>query len=582
MKQTEQRDRIDIKSKRGTWKRFAKLLLKCHLPWLSLAAYIAVSVFSINTGVDETDYTAQLFAGDTGVALVSTLLGVMLLNMLLTNLTVFFSNLTTSQMNRNMRSKLTEKILHLPMSFFKEGDPRDEIYRIVHNSIVISSTVMLVILPIAFCFYKTAVIFLRVFKYDWRLSLILIAFIPIQILVAFIFGRINFSLSERDSGISAGLTHRLAEMITNIPLAKAFAKEDREAAEGKNLADRLYKNTVKGGWFDQLKDLSESVISLIQAAVMVIVGALLLRNGDITTRNWVSFFMFSSTFSGAVYEILIYWNNLKVIQGGGDRVAEIMYAVEESKSGDAVEHLSGDIKIENLDFGYDENTPVLKNINAVFPQGSRTALLGESGSGKTTLLNLILRIYNPKSGQITVEGRNISEYALYDYRKQFAMISQNEMLFSGTVRENLVYGHENTSDEVLIAAAEKSGAWEFISKLPQGLDTKIDEYGGNLSGGQRQRLSLTRALLSDAPYLILDEPAAALDAIATENLINVLKDISEGRTLIVIGHTPSILPLVERAVILENGTVAAQGPVNELIRTNSFLRAFTEGKEAAE
>jgi len=576
----EHEDQIRLKAKKGTWKRFFKLLLKCRLPWISLIAYIILELFFINMSVDETDLTAQLFAGDIGAALVTKLIGVMLLNLVLANIIVFTSQLTTAQMDRNMRLVLTEKIMRLPMSFFRDENPREAIYRIVHNSIVISSTVMLVILPIAFALYKSAAIFGRVFKYDWRLSTILLAVVPLQLFLAFLFGRINFSLSEREAHINSDLTHRLAEMITNIPLAKAFAKEEREAKDGNELIDRLYKVTIKGGWFDQFRDLSQTAVNLLQAAVLTAVGAALLADGGISTRNWVTFFMFSSTFSGAIYELTMYWNNLKVIQGGGDRVAEIMNAEEERWDGEDLERLSGDLEVSKVTFGYSEELPVLKEVSAVFPEGSRTALLGVSGCGKTTLLNLILQIYCPQSGRITVGGKDISSFKLRDYRKQFVMVSQDDMLFSGTIRENLIYGYDSVSSEALQDALARSGAAEFVNALPEGLETRLSEYGGNLSGGQKQRLSLARALISRAPFLVLDEPAAALDAIATEELIRTLKNASAGRTLIVIGHTPSILPLVERAVILENGKVSCQGDIATLRETSGFLRAFSGEEES--
>lgn len=567
-------DQLTLKQKKGTWKRYIKLFPKCHLPWVWLLLYIVLSLGVVNIGISETDYTAQLFAGDTSAALVAKLIGVMLINLIGGNLVVFIGGVTSSRITRNMRIVLFDKVMRLPMSYFKEENPRDAIYRIVRNASVIESTLMFVIIPLVTAGYTAFAVFERVFKYDWRLSVILLAFIPLQILIAFIFGRLAFSLSERDSAVNAGLMQKLAELVMNIPLAKAFAKEKKEIENGEELTARLYKIDIKSNWLSQFKDLSETAVSLLQSVVIVLVGVLLLKNEEITTRSWVAFFMFSSVFSGAIAQFMMYWNNLKGIQGGADRVAEIMDAPEEDRKGSPCEHMRGDIKLENVQFGYEEDKPILRGVSCEFKDNCVTALLGVSGCGKTTLVNLLTRLYSPQEGSITIEGKSVYDYALDDYRDQFVMVSQNGMLFSGSVRENVCYGNENVSDEAFFEALKRAGAWDFVNALPNGADTLLEEYASNISGGQKQRLSIARALLSDAHYIILDEPAASMDAVAVSELMGILKDISKNRCMIIIAHTPAVLSLADRVVIIENGIASAWGEASEVQKTNGFLREF--------
>ena len=572
----ENKDRIQLKEKQGTWRRFVKLFAKCRLPWVWLAAYVALEVLFVNVGVDQTDAMAQLFAGDTGG--LSVVIVLIVVNLVLANLVVFVGAVTSARIDRNMRQTLTEKLMRLPMSFFKDENPRDAIYRIVQNCVVITSTIMLFLIPVATAGYKAIKIISRVFTHDWRLSAVMLAFVPLQILIAFLFGRVSFSLSEREAHLGASLTHRLAEIITNIPLAKAFAQEKRESERSEELVDRLYKVSIKGGWLEQFKDLSQTAVSLAQSVVIALTGMALLRGGTITTRSWISFFLFSGTFSGAVYELMMYWNNIKTIQGGADRVAEIMDAVEEDPSGESVTTLSGDLTVENVAFHYDPAQPVLQNVSCTFPQDSATALLGPSGCGKTTLTSLLMRLYEPQSGTITVNGHPISHYALADYRRQFVMVSQNEMLFSGTIRENVCYGNGQVPEEKVLDALKKANAYDFVMALPDGLDSRVEEYGGNFSGGQRQKLAVARAVLSDAPYVILDEPAASMDALATSELMDTLKKLCEGRCLIVIAHSASVLELAERVVVLADGAVTYQGPVDRAVEESDFVRAFV-GRE---
>lgn len=574
-------DKINLKQKKGTWKRFVKLFPKCRLPWIFVVAYIVIDVVGVNIGISETDYTAQLFAGDTSAALVTKLIAVLILNILSSNFVIFVGGVTSARINRNMRGVLLNKVMRLPMSYFKDENPREAIYRIVQNAVVIDSTLMFVLLPLFTSAYTAVRVFGRVFQHDWRLSAILLGFIPLQMLIAFVFGRINRSVGERSAALNAGLMQKLSELITNIPLAKAFAKEQKETENGDELVSRLYKVSIKSSWLSEFKDLSQTVLDLLQSIIMVAVGFLLLRNEQITTRAWVSFFMFASLFSGSVYNFMMYWSNLKSIQGGAERVAEIMDAPEESLKGEPCEAMKGNIKLEHIRFGYEEEKPILSDVSCEFKDNAVTALLGVSGCGKTTLVNLLTRLYIPQEGSITVSDKSVHSFALDDYRNQFVMVSQNSMMFSGSIRENVCYGNGNVSEEAFNEALKGAGAYEFVMSFPDGADTRLEEYGNNLSGGQRQRLAVARALLSDAHYLILDEPAASMDAIAVAELMEVLKNAAKNRCMIIIAHTAAVLSLAERVVIIENGVVSAQGDISEVEKTSGFLREFA-GKEAAQ
>ncbi len=570
-------DKLSVHTKKGIWKRFIRMLLKCRLPWIWLTAYIILDFSTINFGLSETDYTAQLFSGDTSPELLAKLIGILVLNLLLSDAVVFVRMVTEAKINRNMRELLLEKIMKLPMKWFKDENPREAVYRILRNAQAVDSTIILFVLPIAAALYKSVSIFGRIFSYDWRLSIILVAFIPVQLLMGFLFGRINYSLNEKESGLKAELMRRLAELAANIPVAKAFAKENKETENGSELTERLYRLDIKGSWISQFMDLSETASSLVQSLIMVTVGYFLLKNSEITTRAWVTFFMFSSLFTNAVFELLMYWNNVKLIQGGAERIADIMDAEEEDRSGKECPRLEGDIAVSHLSFSYDKDKPVLKDVSCTFKDGCVTALLGVSGCGKTTLSSLLMRLYEPDHGEISVGGTNVKEFALPAYRRHFVAVSQNPMLFSGTIRENVCYGNKGVDDAALKAALEKAGAMEFVSSLPDGLETMLEEYGDNLSGGQKQRIALARALLSDAHYIILDEPAASMDAIAVGELTKILKDSAENRCMIIIAHDKPILSACDRIIVIEEGKVSCEGTRDEVFANSSFVREMRGG-----
>lgn len=569
-------DKIDIKQTKGVWLRLLKVYPKCRLPILWILAYILMSMSSINIGLSETEYTAQLFAGDTSAELVTKLIAAILLNTMSSGLLIYLRGLTEARIDRNMRLVLQEKVSRLPMSYFQDTNPRDEVYRISSKAIFVQSSITLFILPVATCLYSMAKVVTRIFSYDWRLSLVMLGLIPLNILVAFLFGRINFFLAKRETTINTRLTRKLAEMITNIPLAKAFAKEEEETERGKSYIDRLYRLNIKSSWLSQVKDISDSLLSLLLSVAICLVGYLLIGSGEITKRAWISFFLFSGVFSGSVTEILMYWQNIKTIQGGADDVCRVMEAEEENYKGEPCPTLSGDIEIKNLHFSYTEDKPVLKGFSCHFPATGVTALLGESGCGKTTLTHLICRLYTPQAGEITVGGKDIQPYALKEYRKQFMVVSQNSLLFSGTIRENLSYGQGHPGDEALYESLKQAGAYDFVIALPEGLDTPLTEYGGNLSGGQKQRLTLARAMLSQAPYLILDEPIAAMDALATAEFLQTIRAAAKDRCVILISHTDAALKVADHAVIIQDGVLDAEGSVQDLAGENEFLRALSE------
>lgn len=576
-KKQNNQDNIRIRQKKGTWLRFFKTLIKCRLPWVWLAVYLVLYFGFITVGVDVTDRTAQLFSGDVSAQLVASLIGLMILNIIGEALTGFVRSVVSARTNRNMRGIVLKKVLRLPLGFFQEENPRETIYRIVNNSIVVDSTIMLFIIPLCGGLYTMIQIFTRVFRYDWRLSLIMLIFVPLVLFIAFLFGRISFSISEQDSGLLASLTQRLSEMMTNIPLAKAFAKESAEEEKGKALTARLYKINIKSNWFDQFQNLSQTIVSLLQAAAITVTGVLLIKDGSLDRRAWVSFFMFSGVFMTAVSDLTMLWNNIKIIQGNADRLSEIMNAEEEPKNGTPCGRLSGGILMENVRFGYTDEQTVLDGISCSFPENSVTALLGVSGCGKTTVANLITRLYQPQEGTITVGGKSISEYALDDYRKNFSVVSQNAMLFSGTIRENVLYGNENVTEQQLTDAMKNAGAYDFVMNLSGGLEAKLEEYGNNLSGGQRQKLAMARALLSDTPFLILDEPVASMDAVAVNEMMEILAQQAKQRCVIVIAHTPAVLKLAQHVIVIENGRIESESSADEAMQNSSFVKDFMRG-----
>ncbi len=235
----------------------------------------------------------------------------------------------------------------------------------------------------------------------------------------------------------------------------------------------------------------------------------------------------------------------------------------------------GEVRFENVTFSYDPDTPVLCDLNLVAPPGKTTALVGLSGAGKTTVFNLLQRFWTPAEGVIRIDGQPISEVSLASLRQQIALVSQDVFLFEGTIRENIVAGRENATEEEVIAAAKAAQAHDFICSLPNGYDTQVGELGSQISGGQRQRISLARAFLKNAPIILLDEPTSALDSETEQSIQTALQELTRGRTTIVIAHRLATVANADVIHVMDKGRVIESGRHRELIeRGGLYARLY--------
>ena len=240
-----------------------------------------------------------------------------------------------------------------------------------------------------------------------------------------------------------------------------------------------------------------------------------------------------------------------------------------------------DIAFQNVDFGYDERQ-VLKDVSFTIPEESSTAIVGPSGSGKTTLCSLLARFYDPQGGSITLGGHDLREFTCDSLLRNLSMVFQNVYLFHDTVQANLLFGKPDATEEEMIAAAKKARCHDFILALPNGYDTVLGEGGGTLSGGERQRISIARAILKDAPIIILDEATASIDP-ENEHLIqDALTELTRGKTVITIAHRLATVRNADQILVISDGRVAEHGTHEELLAKDGIYRRFTEIREKAE
>ena len=403
-----------------------------------------------------------------------------------------------------------------------------------------------------------------------RLALVMFATFPIIMVGAIFFGRFVRKLSKQRQQELAETNTTVIETLSNIQDVKAFTNEDLEnrrygiAIDGVvEIALRLAKYKAR---------FSAFIIALLFGSIffIIIVGVRMVMNDQMSLGELVQFITYTGILGASIGGLSNFYTEIVKAIGGTERIREILDTESEVALRDDWKrnlHLKGAIEFNQVSFTYPTRTDieVLKNVNLKVPFGQKIALVGQSGSGKSTIARLLMRYYSVQSGSIKVDGKNVEDYDITDYRFNVAIVPQDVLLFGGSIKENISYGRPDATDEEILQAAEQSNSWEFISKFPEQLETLVGERGIQLSGGQRQRIAIARAMLKNPAILILDEATSALDA-ESEHLVQMaLEKLMVGRTSVIIAHRLSTIKDADTIYVLDNGAVVESGTHTELL-----------------
>lgn len=419
---------------------------------------------------------------------------------------------------------------------------------------------------------------------NWKLTLlstipIPLVFFSLRIVAKYV--RPAFRFRQKQLG---DLNAMLNDNLAGIREIKAFTREPEEAIRIHRQIDNYRQSLLKAlklmATFQPFVDFTSSLGVLI----VIYFGGRLALQGELPVSDLVAFFLYLEMFYAPVRSLSGAWEAIQSSLAGADRVSELLAETQEPHNVSGATPLNGrargDISFNAVSFNYIEDVSVLEDISLNVPAHSVTALVGPTGVGKSTLVSLIPRFYDVSTGSITLDGRDIRQYTLDTLRQQISIVLQDVFLFYGTVRENLLFGRPDANEEQMIAAAKAANAHDFIKDLPQGYDTLIGERGVKLSGGQKQRLSIARAILKDAPILILDEATSSVDT-ETEMLIQeALEHLMQGRTTIIIAHRLSTVRNADQIVVLEEKSIREMGSHEELLGLNDGLyrRLYTVQK----
>ncbi|HEY5700540.1 MAG TPA: lipid A export permease/ATP-binding protein MsbA [Gammaproteobacteria bacterium] len=478
-----------------------------------------------------------------------------------------------SKVVMDLRSRMFEKLLSLPSSAFDHHTSGSLISKVTFNAAQVTEACTQVVTILVRDSIAVMGLLAWMLYLDWKLTLIAVVVAPIIIVVVRYFSRRLRNVSTALQENMGGITHVLQESIEGQKVVRSFGGQEYEKNRFDKAANRVRQLEVKFASAASANAPVAQFVTAIGLSVMLYLAAIQVKEGTLTIGTFVSFF----AAMGLVFSPLKRLTGVNGRLQKGIAAAQSIFAlIDEGSEPDSgtkeIPRARGKIEFDNVDFGYGENRqPALKNVSLLIEPGESIALVGASGSGKTTLVNLILRFYHPDKGRILLDDTPLEELTLKSLRGQTALVSQDIVLFNGTVAENIAYGPlSSCSRSAIIDSARSASAMAFIDALPKGLDTEVGENGVRLSGGQRQRLAIARAFLKDAPVLILDEATSSLDSAVEKDVQAALSELRRNRTTIIIAHRLSTIEDADRIVVMNEGRIVETGTHATLLEKNSL------------
>ncbi len=518
-------------------------------------------------------------AGDTRVGLLVLVVVVGLLLQLITEVVRMFDTqlqvATGQTVAYDLRARLLSHLQALGLRHHILGKTADSVYRLEADAYCVHDLVMAGFLPLVTAFLKLTVMFAILARLDPSLALLSLAVVPFLFISLRYYSVRMIDRAERVKELESQLLARAYETLSSIRIVKSFAREQYELGRFVRSGAETMRARLRLTWQESIFSVVVSGITLTGTALVLGVGGLHVLRGELTIGSLLVVIAYLAAVYNPLSSIAHTTGSLQQAVVSARRVREVLALTPEPldvPGGLDAAGIVGEIRFESVGFAYDATRPILSEVSFSAKPGELIAVVGLTGAGKTTLVSLIPRFFEPTSGRVLVDGHDVADYALRSLRERIALVPQDTVLFEGTIAENIRYGRLEATDQEVEAAARAAQVHGFVERLPQGYATPIAEAGATLSGGERQRLGIARALLKDAPILILDEPTSSLDAISEQSVFDALKHLRDGRTTIVIAHRLSTVRDASRILVLHEGRLIAQGTHDHLLVSSDLYR----------
>lgn len=495
----------------------------------------------------------------------------------------YFTNVISYKTVRDLRRDVFCKFNDVPLSYIDTHSHGDLISRVINDVDAVGDGLSQMFLQLFSGIVTILGTMVFMFIIDWRIALAVIILTPLSLFVAAFIGKMTHNRFARQQQLQGDISSYVEEYVGNQRIVKAFSYEDRAFENFEKYNQELYTVGFKAQFAGALANPSTRFVNATVYAAVGIFGAITAIAGTLSVGQLSCFLTYANQYTKPFNEVTGVLTQLQTAIAAAGRVFDVLDAEDEPEDKPdsiKVENCKGNVKIENVNFSYVKDKPLITNFSLDVKSGSHIAIVGPTGCGKTTFINLLMRFYDIDSGKISIDGVDIKDMERDELRKLYGMVLQDSWLFCGTIMENLKYGNPNATDEEVIEAAKAAYAHSFIRRMPDGYDTMISEGGGNLSQGQKQLLCIARAMLSNPTMLILDEATSSIDTLTEIRVQKAFAKIMQGRTSFVVAHRLSTIKESDVILVMRDGNIIEQGTHDELLAKGGFYKKLYESQFA--
>ena len=485
----------------------------------------------------------------------------------------YILTIVSAKYTRDLRNQIINKISRLPIAYFDKNQYGDTLSRMTNDIEVIATSLSQEITDVSLSLTMLIGIMIIMLTISVPLSLISFVVVPISVLVVGrIMGHAQKYFVDRQTTLGL-LNSRIEEDYSGQIIIKSNSHEAASMQEFSNVNQRLTKITMRAQFLSSLSFPVTHIFTNLGYVAIAVLGGIFTVNGQLTIGALQAFIQYVSRFNRPITEIASTTSTIQSLLASSERVFEFLNEPEEEPDpvpAQTIEKVKGEVEFHDVNFGYLENTPVIKNFSVKVKPGMKVAIVGPTGAGKTTIINLLMRFYDPTSGYITIDGVPTREMKRADVRKLFGMVLQDTWLFNGTVEDNLRYGNQSATLDDIKRAAKASNVNHVIEALPHAYRSEISEDSDNISAGEKQLITIARAMVANPPMMILDEATSNVDT-RTEQLIqDSFERLTHGRTSFVIAHRLSTIRNSDLILVMKDGNIVEQGDHAELLKRKGF------------
>lgn len=475
--------------------------------------------------------------------------------------------------SRRMRNDLSDKINRLPLSYFDRQSFGDILSRVTNDVDLIGQTLNQSLSQLVSSFTLIVGIIIMMFTISWQLTLVELVSVPVSFLLVMIIVKISQKHFRRQQNALGDINGIVEEIYSSHNVVKVFNGQEKAEREFEEINKVMASSALKGQFLSgMMMPVMNTVANISYVLVCLVGGMMAIRNNDVLfITSIVAFISYVRSFNQPIEQLATVTNTLQSTAAASERVFDFLEQPEQAPDtgNKSIPDFKGNVEFRHVNFGYTPEKQIIFDFNCKVEAGQKIAIVGPTGAGKTTLVNLLMRFYETDSGEILIDGVSTKDMTREYVRGLFGMVLQDSWLFEGTIRENICYGNEGTSEEAMIEACKAANVHHFIMSLPGGYNMVLNEEA-NISQGQRQLLTIARAMVDNAPMLILDEATSSVDTRTEQNIQEAMDRLMKGRTSFVIAHRLSTIKNADLILVMKNGNIIEQGNHEQLMAQGGF------------